>query len=141
MNNSDTPTGGNGRKEMKITRTNEADKLLENYFENLREEGYGKIDIRALVFDVPEVAIKSKGGDENEQKPGLSEIINVLSNGKRTFELDELTNGVRAAMRLTSLDKVKEKVKQLKEQKQAKKEENKKSVSKTEKPNDSMERE
>ena len=42
-----------------------------------------------MAFDVPEVSIKSKGGDENEEHTGLSDVINVLTSGQRTMELEE----------------------------------------------------
>ena len=109
MNNSDAPTGGNGKKELKVTKTNEADDLLNKYFEDLENEGYGKIQIRALTFDVPEVSIKTLGGDEEEERPGLSDVINVLSSGQRTMELEEIANGLRASAKLADLENVKAK--------------------------------
>ena len=117
MNNPETPIGANGINELKVTRSNDADKLLDKFFEDLRKEGYGKIDIRALIFDVPEVAIKSKGGDEIEEHAGLSNVMNVSESGRRGFEAVELMNGLRAAARTVDLDKVKARTKQIKEQK------------------------
>lgn len=122
MNNSDTPTGGNGKKELKVTKTNEADDLLNKYFEELEKEGYGKIQIRALTFDVPEVSIKTLGGDEDEERQGLSDVINVLSSGQRTMELEEIANGLRASAKLADLEKVKAKTKALKDKRLKEKE-------------------
>ena len=135
MNNSDTPIGANGN-ELKVTRTNDADKLLDKYFETLREEGYGRIDLRALVFDVPEVQLKNKGGDQEEKKNVLGDIINVLASGKRTFELEELARGAGINIKLAELDKVKKKVDRLRTDKAQKRKEEKNSAGGTEKPKD-----
>ncbi len=136
MNNPETPIGANGKKELKVTKSNDADKLLDKYFEDLEKEGYGRIDLRALVFDVPEVAIKSKGGDEIEEHTGLNNVMDVSESGRRTFDAVELMNGLRAAARTVDLDKVKAKVRQLKEQRANKQ----KSARETEKPEGKEER-
>lgn len=127
MSNSGTPIGANGN-ELKVTKTKEADKLLDKYFEDLRKEGYGRIDFRALIFDVPEVQLKNKGGDGEEKNPGLSNVINVLSSGKRTFEPEEIALGVGINTKLADLGKVKKKVEKLKSDK-AQKASDKKKVS------------
>lgn len=135
MNNSDTPIGANGKKELKITKSDEADKLLDRFFEELREEGYEKIDIRALVFDVPEVAIKSKVGEDNE-KPSPLSAINVLESGKRDFVLEEIAKGAGLNIKLAELRKVRAKTKQLREKKAAETEK-RNSAGGTEKPDES----
>lgn len=135
MNNSDTPIGANGKKELKITKSDEADKLLDRFFEELREEGYEKIDIRALVFDVPEVAIKSKVGEDNEKTRPLS-AINVLESGKRDFVLEEIAKGAGLNIKLAELRKVRAKTKQLREKKAAETEK-RNSAGGTEKPDES----
>lgn len=133
MSNSGTPIGENGRGELKVTRTNDADKLLDKYFEDLKREGYGKIQIRALTFDVPEVAIKSKGRDEEEKTSRLSDIINVLDARKREIDLKELLEATAALVKSADKEKVADKVKKIKAEKAAKKE-------KTEKPDSREER-
>lgn len=140
MNNPETPIGANGKKELKVTKSNDADKLLDKYFEDLEKEGYGAIDFHAIIFDVPKVSIKSKGGNEAEEHSGLSEVMNVFEGRRRGFEAAELLDGLRAAARTVDLDKVKEKVKQLKEQKAKKQENKQKSVGGTEKPEGKEER-
>lgn len=141
MSNPDTPTGGNGKKELKVTRTKEADDLLDKYFEDLKKEGYGKIQIRALTFDVPEVALKSKGGEDKEEHVGLSDVINVLTSAQRTIELEEIANGVKASARLADLEKVKMKTKQIKEKKlETKQKEKTNPASGTEKPSENRDR-
>ena len=37
MNNSDTPIGANGKQKLKVTKSNDVEKLLEKYFEDLKE--------------------------------------------------------------------------------------------------------
>jgi len=129
-----TPTGENGKKELKVTQSNDVDKLLDKYFEDLKAEGYDKIDIRALVFDVPQVAIKGKGGDENEQSPNFVEAINVLESGKRDFVQEEIAKGAGLNIKLADLKKVKAKADKLRKEKAEEKlEESKKSSSGTEK--------
>lgn len=120
MNNSATPIGENGRKEVKVTRSNEADKLLDKFFEDLREEGYGKIDVRALVFDVPEVSIKSKVSEDGEKPRPLSDI-NVLENGKRDFVLEDLAKGAGINIKLADLRKVKAKADKIRKENAEKK--------------------
>lgn len=53
MNNSETPTGANGKKELKVTKSADVENLLDQFFEDLDKEGYGKIHINCLTFDVP----------------------------------------------------------------------------------------
>lgn len=123
MSNSDTPTGANGnKKELKVTRTNEADKLLDKYFEDLRKEGYDKININALVFDVPEVNIKSKVGDEEETRNNLGDIINVLESGKVSIELQRFLEAVVSKTKSAPKSKVEKKVNKIKEENKAKNE-------------------
>lgn len=124
MSNSDTPTGANGNKqELKVTRTNEADKLLDKYFEDLREEGYEKINIHALIFDVPEVNIKSKVVDEENSKNKLGDVINVLESGKASIELQKLLDAFLSKTKSAPKSKIEKKINKLKEEQIARKQE------------------
>lgn len=119
MNNSGAPIGEKGKKELKITQSEEADKLLDKFFEDLNQEKY-KLDVRALIFDVPEVSIKSKVSEENEKSSPLS-AINVLESGKRDFVLEEIARGAGLNIKLAELRKVKAKTAKLRQEKAEKK--------------------
>lgn len=74
MNNSETPTGANGKKELKVTKSAEVENLLDEFFEDLREEGYGKIHINCLTFDVPPE--RTQGALKEEGVKNFEEVIN-----------------------------------------------------------------
>lgn len=133
MNNSGTPIGENGKKELKITKSDEADKLLDKFFKDSLADK--ELNIRAIIFDVPEVAIKSKVGEENEGPRPLS-VINVLENGKRDFVLEEIAKGAGLNIKLAELRKVRAKTKQLRDKKAAEAEK-RNSAGGTEKPDES----
>lgn len=130
MSNSGAPTGENGRKKLNVVESDQVEKLLEAYFEGLSKEGYGKIDIRTVAFDVPAENTKTIGGDDVERSSGLASVINVLSSKGVEMKLEDLMNALSKPIKLADLDKVKKKVAQLK------KEKSEKSKTTTEKPTD-----
>lgn len=136
MNNSGTPTGESGRKELKVNKSVDADKLLDKYFEDLEKEGYGKIHINCITFDVPPEKIQSA-----LKKSGIrsfEEVINNPEPGRKTFDPLQINAGPRVKEGKANKDKVTKKVKQIKENNLAKKEaEKKQSAGGTEKPDNS----
>lgn len=122
MNNSDTPTGENGRKELKVTKSNED--LLQKYFEKLEKEGYGKIHLNCITFDVPPEKIQGPVKDEETQ--GFEEVINNPEPGRKTFDPLQINAGVRVREGKADQKKVKAKVEQIKKRNLEKKEAEKK---------------
>jgi len=120
MSNSENPIGENGRKEIKVNKTEDASKLIDKYFENLNEKDYGKIEVRALAFDVPEVSIKKKTEEQDGKYAGISSVINVLESGKREMILEEIKNGASITAKSAAIEKVKAKVEKLKEKEEKK---------------------
>ena len=131
MSNSGAPIGENGRKELKVVESNQVEELLEKYFADLNKEGYGKIDIRAMAFDVPEVSLRVKGVDDSEKDAGIGSSINVLSSKGIEVKLEELLNAIAKPIKLADLKKVKAKVDKIKAEKRQ---------ARTEKPDDKDER-
>ncbi len=91
-----TPIGENGSKELKVNKRDDVDKLINKYFNDVENS---RFMVRALVFDVPPIAVRAKGGDENEQTPNIIGAINVLENGKRDFVLDEIARGAEISLK------------------------------------------
>lgn len=137
MSNSGAPIGENGRKELKVLESDQVEKLLEAYFEGLGKEGYGKIDIRAVTFDIPEKTLKTKGRDDNEKSSGLGSVINVLSSKGVEMKLEDLMNALSKPIKLADLKKVKAKADSIRKQKV---DEKAKLDSRTEKPDEKSER-
>ncbi len=123
--NTNTSTEGNGRKELKVTKTNDAEKLIDNFFAKFKEE-YGKypnlsrkghydedieyvLSTHGIIFKASEQSVKTQSGDENESRQNFVSGINVLVNGKRDFVLEELARGAGLNIKLADLRKVKAK--------------------------------
>jgi CO dehydrogenase/acetyl-CoA synthase alpha subunit len=117
MSNSATPTGENGKQEIKLTRSDETEKLIDKFFEDLDKEQYNSLSTRCLIFDVPKENIKVQAGDDDKEQSSLSSMINVLESGKRDFVLEELEKGAGINLKLAELRKVKAKVEKIKKEK------------------------
>lgn len=127
--NTNTSTEGNGKKELKVTKTNEADKLIDEYFGKYfdiaePEEAsvyYYTLSTHALSFETKDQSIRTQGGDDSKENQNFVSAINVLESGKRDFVLEEIAKGATANVRLADLKKVKVKVAKLKKEKEEKK--------------------
>lgn len=115
MNNSETPTGVNGKNELKITRSDDVKDLLEKFFE---EQGSEKIHINCLTFDVP--AEKIYGAMKEAGEQSFEEVINNPDPARKTFDPLQINAGPRVKEGKADKRKVKTKVDQLKQRKLAK---------------------
>lgn len=78
MSSSDTPTGENGRKELKVVQSDKDyfKEYFDEYIDELQETGkYYSVD--CIVFDVPKETIKDRAGSSDDKSVGFSEIQNV----------------------------------------------------------------
>ena len=123
--NTNTSTEGNGREELKVTKTNDAKKLIDNYFAKFieeydkypdlsRKEHYDEdieyvLSTHGITFKASEQSVKTQGGDENENGQSFVRGINVLESGKRDFVLEEIARGAGLNIKLADLRKVKAK--------------------------------
>ena len=126
-----TSTEGNGKKELKVTRTEEAEKLIDEFFDKYIEESDKYTDTtrdaeedikyvlstHALTFKTRDENVKSQLGDDDAEK-GQSFVssINVLESGKRDFILEEIAKGAGINIKLADLDKVKRKTDKIKKE-------------------------
>lgn len=148
--NTNTSTEGNGRKELKVTKTNDVKKLIDNYFAKYIEEQDKYIDLsrnaeedikavlstHSITFKASEQSVKTQGGDENENGQSLVSGINVLENGRRDFILEEIAKGAGLNIKLADLRKVKAKADKIRKEDADKKREE----SNTTKETDEMEK-
>lgn len=91
MNNSETPTGANGKKELKVTKSEEVENLLDQFFEDLDKEGYGKMHIDCLTFDVPPERIQ--GALKKVGVRSFEEVINNPEAGRKTYDPLQINSG------------------------------------------------
>lgn len=127
-----TSIEGNGKKELPVTQTNDADKLLDKYFEEY-VNGYDEIDFdqsnndnfikigendeyeyvlsdHVLTFaTAKEQSIKTLGGDDNENGQEFISNIEVFASGKNDFVQEDIKKGVGLNTKQADLDKVKAK--------------------------------
>lgn len=113
MNNSDTPTGGNGKndlnrkkanmKEIEVKESDTAQELLEAFFDMTKDE---MIDLHVMSYTVPKVSLKEIGGDEQEAPTGFSEI--EVIDAKNT-NINRNPQEFRRAWKLSSVTKNSEK--------------------------------
>lgn len=101
MSNSGAPIGESGRKELKVVESDQGKELLEAYFEELREEGYGSIQIKCMTFEVPKMRDKN------------SELINVIGRGAKVEKI-ALIEGAAKRINSAPKGKVAAKVNQIK---------------------------
>jgi len=124
--NTNTSTEGNGKKALKVTQTNDANKLINKYFEEFINEYRNKpktaikernatedieyfLSTHSIIFKASEQSTKTQGGDENENGQSFASSIDVLESGKRDFIPEEIANGVGLNMKRADLRKVKTK--------------------------------
>lgn len=112
MNNPEVPTGTNGKNELKITRSDDVENLLDKFFE---EQGPEKIHINCLTFDVP--AEKIHGDIKDAETQNFEEVINNPDPARKTFDPLQINAGPRVKEGKADKNKVKAKVDQLKQRK------------------------
>lgn len=115
MNNPEVPTGTNGKNELKITRSDDVENLLDKFFE---EQGPEKIHINCLTFDVP--AEKIHAAMQQAGVKSFDEVINNPDPARKTFDPLQINAGPRVKEGKADKRKVKTKVDQIKQRKLAK---------------------
>ncbi len=104
MNNSDTPTGAIGKKEVKVKNVSDEEMRMhwDDFFEG--EE----LEFNSFYFDVPQ---KEREINENEVKAQMQMIkaVNVLTDAKYEFVKENVMGGLRKAIvKMGNLETIKE---------------------------------